>query len=204
MKQYTKNGEIKSANRIIVVIDGMQVVNPTEEQILADGWVEYVAPEPDKDEIFKAETESKVNNMVYRANVASMINTFELTNKEALAVKEYYPEWKEDLGEVKQGEKYQLNDNLYEVVQDHTTQANWSPEKQSSLWEEVVEDHEGTLEDSIPYNEAMNPQWQGMILEEGKYYTQGGVIYKCIRNTGNKVTQNLADLVSGGFVEQAK
>lgn len=204
MKQYTKDGEIKSANRIIVVIDGMQVVNPTEEQILADGWVEYVAPEPDKDEIFKAETESKVNNMVYRVNVASMINTFKLTNKEALAVKEYYPEWKEDLGEVKQGEKYQLNDNLYEVVQDHTTQANWSPEKQSSLWEEVVEDHEGTLEDSIPYNEAMNPQWQGMILEEGKYYTQGGVIYKCIRNTGNKVTQNLADLVSGGFVEQAK
>lgn len=136
--------------------------------------------------------------------VNTNINSMNLTNNESLAVKKLFPVWKEDLGEVKQGEKYQLNDKLYKVVQDHTTQANWSPEKQSSLWEEVVEDHEGTLEDPIPYNEAMNPQWQGMVLEEGKYYTQGGVIYKCIRNTGNKVTQILADLVSGGFVEQVK
>lgn len=89
-----------------------------------------------------------------------------------------------------------------EEVQDHTTQSNWSPGNQSSLWVEVVEDHEGTLEDPIPYNEELNPMWQGMILEEGKYYTQSGVVYKCIRNTGNKVTHNLADLVSGGFVQK--
>ena len=37
MKQYTKDGQIKSANRIVVIKDGMQVINPTEEQILADG-----------------------------------------------------------------------------------------------------------------------------------------------------------------------
>ena len=86
----------------------------------------------------------------------------------------------------------------------YTTQSNWSPENQSSLWVEVVEDHEGTLEDPIPYNEELNPMWQGMILEEGKYYTQSGVVYKCIRNTGNKVTHNLADLVSGGFVQKVE
>lgn len=146
-----------------------------------------------------------IDKAVSMASVVPLvINSIPMSNNEALKRKKSFPVWKEDLGEVKQGEKYQLNDKLYKVVQDHTTQANWSPEKQSSLWEEVVEDHEGTLEDPIPYNEAMNPQWQGMVLEEGKYYTQGGVIYKCIRNTGNKVTQNLADLVSGGFVEQVK
>lgn len=46
MKQFTKNNEIKYANRIVVIKDGMQIINPTEEMILADGWVEYVAPTP--------------------------------------------------------------------------------------------------------------------------------------------------------------
>lgn len=42
MKQYTKDGQIKYANCIVVIKDGMQIINPTEEQILADGWVEKV------------------------------------------------------------------------------------------------------------------------------------------------------------------
>lgn len=169
----------------------------TEEEGLA-----LIQQKEAADSISTLEDIDKAVNMA--SVVPLVINSIPMSNNEALKRKKSFPVWKEDLGEVKQGEKYQLNDKLYKVVQDHTTQANWSPEKQSSLWEEVVEDHEGTLEDPIPYNEAMNPQWQGMVLEEGKYYTQGGVIYKCIRNTGNKVTQILADLVSGGFVEQVK
>lgn len=42
MKNYTKNNEIKPQHRIIVSVGGKQVINPTEEQIFADGWVEYV------------------------------------------------------------------------------------------------------------------------------------------------------------------
>ena len=42
MKYYIKNNHIKSQQRIIVVVDGKQVINPSEEQILADGWVEYI------------------------------------------------------------------------------------------------------------------------------------------------------------------
>lgn len=45
MKQYIKNNKIKSKNYIIVYKDGKQIINPTEEMILADGWVEYVTPE---------------------------------------------------------------------------------------------------------------------------------------------------------------
>lgn len=89
------------------------------------------------------------------------------------------------------------------LFKSHTTQSNWSPENQSSLWVEVVEGHAGTLEDPIPYNEELNPLWQGMILEEGKYYTQSGTVYKCTRDSGIKLTQNLADLV-GHYVEQIK
>ena len=47
MKLYTKDGQTKYDNQIVIIKDGMQIINPTEEQILADGWVEYVAPEPE-------------------------------------------------------------------------------------------------------------------------------------------------------------
>lgn len=167
------------------------------ELMNSEAWThgeDYVQPNEDY---------AKVKAMqILTAETKANINTMKMSNTEALSVKEFYPEWSADSVQVKQGEKYEYNGKLYEVVQDHTTQSNWSPGNQSSLWVEVVEDHEGTLEDPIPYNEELNPMWQGMILEEGKYYTQSGVVYKCIRNTGNKVTHNLADLVSGGFVQK--
>lgn len=50
MKLYQKEIDgktvVKSANKITIKKNGMQTINPTEEMILEDGWVEYVAPEP--------------------------------------------------------------------------------------------------------------------------------------------------------------
>ena len=49
MKKYAKiiDGRevIKSANEIVVRKNGQQTINPSEKQILADGWVEYIEPE---------------------------------------------------------------------------------------------------------------------------------------------------------------
>lgn len=146
-------------------------------------------------------TEEKVKALFFRSEIPKVINTYGLSNKEALEVKDFYPPWKVGIA-VKKGEDYTYCEKLYQVDMDHTTQADWAPDKQSSLWHEVTY-HAGTKSDPIPYNEELNPMWQGMILEEGKYYKQNGVVYKCIRSTGNKVTHNLADLVSGGFVEVA-
>ena len=46
MKRYIKeiNGEkiIKYANKIILIKNGFQIINPTEEMLLEDGWVEYI------------------------------------------------------------------------------------------------------------------------------------------------------------------
>lgn len=41
-----------------------------------------------------------------------------------------------------------------------------------------------------------------MTLEEGKYYSQDGVTYKCTRSTGQAVYNSLKDLV-GIYVEVA-
>lgn len=36
---------IKSLNTIILHVNGKQIINPTKEMVLEDGWVEYIAPE---------------------------------------------------------------------------------------------------------------------------------------------------------------
>lgn len=64
-----------------------------------------------------------------------------------------------------------------------------------SLYTEVTESHAGTIEDPIPYNGNME-------LENGKYYSQDGVIYLCTRDTEIPVYQPLKDLV-GIYVETA-
>ena len=57
--------------------------------------------------------------------------------------------------------------------------------------DEIVE--LGTLENPIEYN-------GNMILENGKYYIQDGVVYLCNRDTINPVYHNLSDLI-GLYVE---
>lgn len=52
MKRYIKDGIIKFGNEIVIRRDKMQTINPSEEMILADGWVEYIIPEPTEEEKF--------------------------------------------------------------------------------------------------------------------------------------------------------
>lgn len=57
MKQYTKEIDgktvIKTRKDIIIHKDGMNTYNPSEEMLLADGWVEYVQPEPTEEELLQ-------------------------------------------------------------------------------------------------------------------------------------------------------
>lgn len=42
MKMYVKDGVIRSRSRIVLIIDGKQIINPSENEILSNGWIEYV------------------------------------------------------------------------------------------------------------------------------------------------------------------
>ena len=64
MKQYTKTIDgkavIRTQREIIIVMNGMRTINPTEDMILADGWVEYIpAVETLKEEVEKAEVKKE-------------------------------------------------------------------------------------------------------------------------------------------------
>lgn len=121
------------------------------------------------------------------------INTYNLTPSKALKVKDCYPEWTIGI-DVKVSERYKCDDILWECIKDHKTQENWKPSLETaSLWKVVVEDHEGTEDDPIPYTPPME-------LFNGKFYTQDGVKYKCTRDSGTPLSHDLKDL-AGTYVE---
>ena len=105
-----------------------------------------------------------------------------------------YPEWTES-GSYTAGKVWQHDGLLWRCRQDHTGQAGYEPSvNTASLWELIPRPGEsGTLENPIAYS-------SGMALEKDKYYSQGGVVYLCIRGSGIPVYADLSALV-GNYVE---
>lgn len=85
------------------------------------------------------------------------------------------------------GMRRQHNGVLYSLKIPHISQDNFAPDLAPSLWDRVS-DNSGTEEDVIPYG-------PGMILEEGKYYSENEIIYICTRDSGIAVYNDLKDLV---------
>ena len=68
MKRYYKeeNG-IKIWFNGVLKVDGRQIINPSEEQLLAAGWVEYIPPmpsEPTAEELLAQAKNQKVNELI--------------------------------------------------------------------------------------------------------------------------------------------
>ena len=126
--------------------------------------------------------------------VRQQINTLAVDDQTALRMIAFYPEYEVD-HEYKPGEKFVSASKLYKVLQAHTSQSTWVPGAAGteSLYARIDEEHDGTKYDPIPYE-------GNMALENGKYYTQGGVLYRCTRDTGNPVYNALSELV-GVYVE---
>lgn len=120
--------------------------------------------------------------------IRQQINTLSVDDNTALRMLEFYPEW--SAGQSYQsGYKVQRSGKLWRCIQAHTSQVGWEPSTATaSLWEEICESHAGTKDDPIPYS-------GNMALENGKYYTQDGVLYLCNRDTGNPVYHPLSALV---------
>ena len=142
--------------------------------------------------MYKQETLPEAQSqMVQAAVLVAQMQAQELDDTQALTVKAIYPQWAEVIGQtVKQGYKFLHNDVLYKTIQDNLLiQDQWIPgEGTESLYAVINETNARTQEDPIPY--AGN-----MALENGKYYSQDGVIYLCNRDTEIPVYQALKELV---------
>ena len=162
--------------------------------------------------IIAAKVEAKTEGSIETQAVSfsrMMINTptmaAYISPNDALSVQQLYPIWGEQCAElgkiVSVGFRFNYRPNedveytLYEVIQEHALSENWKPDTGTeSLYKVVQEEHAGTLEDPIPWK-------LNMELKNGLYYTDKDVLYKCIRDSGQGMSFNLADLVSGGYVE---
>lgn len=111
----------------------------------------------------------------YRSAIEAGSNAVECTDSEALAVQGIYPAW--DPTEVyAAGIRVQYHGTLHKCLQDHTAQADWTPDATPAMWAVIDKTHAGTLDDPIPAS-------RGMEYEYGKYYLDGddGNTYLCQR-----------------------
>lgn len=192
MKQYYKEIDGKTVfYKDPLIVDGMQIYNPSEELLLAAGWMEYIppiTPEPDytKYEPYTEEVVDKIKQLLQE-------KVKQQTDEEALENIELFPTWQSKIGvQVNQGERLYYDDKLFKVLQSHTPQDEWRPDTTASLYVQVVADDAGTIDNPIAFEVNME-------LVEGKYYTEDGVKYLCVRELAQCVW-HLADLI-GNYVE---
>lgn len=162
----TINGQQKiSRCTTLHLEDGTWVANPTEEQIIADGWEPYTPPE------IVPEPQNEPDMMQTLQAIKTMFSseTEALSDVDALAVAALYPTWSGKIGEtVEIGERYWYNGKLYKVVQQHTVQSDWTPDVAMSLFSEVTVEEYPEWKQSLGSTDAyMNGD---KVSYNGKHY----------------------------------
>lgn len=116
-----------------------------------------------------------------------------LDDGDALDAVELFPAWAVGT-DYAVDQRIRYGGKLYKVLQAHASQADWTPDITPALYAEVEKPGQGDSPDNpIPYNNNME-------LTEGKYYSQYDVVYRCFRDTGVPVYNDLKDLI-GLYVE---
>lgn len=133
-----------------------------------------------------------------RANTTRKINHINLTDEEALSVKELYPRWEDKIGKtIEVGFITLYEDKLWRARQTHTPLEIYPPSlATASLYEAIDKEHSGEADDPIPYTPPME-------IFKGKHYTEDGVVYRCTRDSGTALSHKLSALV-GLYVEEVK
>ena len=195
MKQYIKDGEIKTRNQIVLRVtktikdkDGndkevkVQVINPTEEMLAEHGWVEYIPPvvEPKKSRM----------QIVQELVVKQYNERTDISNEEALDYMAIIYPWDYYLDKTLEvGMMVTYEDKPWRVRQTHAPLEVYPPSlATASLYEAIDKEHDGTLEDPIPYTPPME-----IFID--KYYIENNEIYKCIRNSDTALSHSLRDLI---------
>lgn len=198
MKQYIKDGVIKTRNNIVLRVTkeinakevNLQVINPNHDMLIAEGWVEYIPPavEPKKSRM----------QIVQELVVKQYNERTDISNEEALDYMAIIYPWDYYLDKVlTEGMMVTYEDKPWRVRQTHTPLEIYPPSlATASLYEAIDKEHSGEADDPIPYTPPME-------IFEGKHYTQDGVAYRCTRNSEVALAHDLSALV-GLYVEEVK
>lgn len=199
-KYYT----IEEESNLINSYNNYQLGNSIPEETLT-AYQEYVAKVEELRTQVKKDfniSDTKIISMPSTAQLNTLatmlVNTVDLTNAQALSVKSIFPTWEDYIGkEVKANFKLQYNNKLFKVVKDHTVQKQYPPSiDTASLYTEITETQSGTKDDPIDY-----PSDGNMVIYKGKYYKEDGVLYECIRDSGQPLYTKLANMI-GNYVQK--
>ena len=199
MKLYIltdENGCIISSTRKRILKEQIEVELNDESETLKYKYVdgELVELTPDeKEKIFHAEKVMQENTlqakMIETARASFLV---ELDDTQAAKLLLCYDPWTTDKA-YKVGDRVLCDGKLWKCRQAHTSQENWKPSiNTASLWEVINVENTGTLDDPIPYD-------QTMTVYNGKYYLEEGIIYKCVRDSGQPLYATCASLVGNYF-----
>ena len=186
---YIKDNIIRERHRIVIVKDGLQIINPTEEMVLADGWISYSPPVP-------PEPQPTITDQLRDMVLEQYNGRTDITDEEALKRPLLVYSWDTYMGKsLAAGQVVSHDGKLWRVRQDVAAVLDNQPPSlaTAALYEVIEVEPAGTQDDPIPYTPPME-------IFNGKYYTQGGVLYKCTRDSGQALTHNLSDLI-GVYVE---
>ena len=175
-------------SRNLIYNDSVQVLNPSADQLADMGWEEYypelAAPQPTIDDQLRELLLEQYNGRT------------DITDEEALKRPLLVYSWDTYVGRaLAMGQVVSHGGKLWRVRQDvAAVLEGQEPSMDTAALYEVIEvEPAGTQDDPIPYTPPME-------IFNGKYYTQGGVLYKCTRDSGQALTHDLAALV-GLYVE---
>ena len=191
VKLYTKNGQVKLANRIVIITEESQIINPTHEMLLEDGWVEYVSPEVEPQPYRKSEYEVMQEIVLDQYNSRT-----DIEDKEALDRAIVIYNWDKYIGKsLKTGQVVVHDERVYRVRQDiPIVLENQYPSLDTAAIYEVIElVATGEKDDPIKYEPPME-------IFDGKYYTDDNILYVCTRDSGIALSHPLSALV-GMYVE---
>lgn len=134
-----------------------------------------------QDEMLNQQTQFEGGELLNSAILLARMQARELSDVEALQVKNLYNAWEKDVigyaySMDNPDDKRRTYDNrLWNLQKDHNKQEDWYPGADPTLWMEVIEGHEGTLEDPIPVPDSVTTS--GFEYEYGKYYIENDIIY---------------------------
>ena len=164
-----------------------------------DGDLVELTPE-EKEEFYptekdeKAEQEATLEQMMFASARATFL--IELPDSEAAKIPLCYDTWKSfidkpltKLNEQGKENRIEYQGELWKVRQDIPVVLENQPPsiETASLYERIDVEHEGTIDDPIPYENTMT-------VFKDKYYIQNGVLYLCIEDSGQPLYADCENL----------
>ena len=92
------------------------------------------------------------------------------TDEQAFIMRYLYPEWSGELVSYKKNDRFMYHNKFYKVLQDHTSQSDWTPDAASSLYVEIADPSNEYPEFKQPTGAHDAYAKDAKVTFEGKHY----------------------------------